>query len=403
MQVPVRRADFTSLRPSKVRVAIATRAASATRKARLCCAGLLAIGGCFLSAAKASAQSTPRFSLNWVRAAGAEDCASSVQIAAGVERIVGPVFGSPAEAERVVEGLVERKGSPAMLHVRTRVTDAQGRVIGERILESAALDCLTITPSIVLVVALTIDSEVSSAGLPHELVAQLSAASGDDPARSLLAELEANAPVRTTPAPTVAPDTPPKAAVRPATLTPAVRRPPRLGADLTLDSALGAGMQPHVAIAVGASARLRTPWPLSIELGTLYWTRNGTAPPAANGEQVEIVFRGAQAGLFACAQPWERGSFRFGLCAGAALGLRFVQTPSFASGDSAAHLYGAPVASVEIQYAVRGPWFGALQQSVATPLPRASYAYADSQGMPHPVFTSSAVAVWTSLKIGIRL
>lgn len=95
-------------------------------------------------------------SLSWVRMPGAEGCLASAPLARAVEdQLDRHVFVSAADADLAVEGRAERvdDGWRAVI----QVTDAEGAILGERTLESAAEACDELGEMATVAVALMID------------------------------------------------------------------------------------------------------------------------------------------------------------------------------------------------------------------------------------------------------
>src|SRR4051794_39124464 len=72
------------------------------RVSRMFCVFYLLVFG---MPADAAAQA---WGLHWTRAAGAEGCIDPTSLARRVEALTGPVFRSPSESERFIEGIIER-------------------------------------------------------------------------------------------------------------------------------------------------------------------------------------------------------------------------------------------------------------------------------------------------------
>ncbi|MFZ5897011.1 MAG: hypothetical protein ACOY0T_38490 [Myxococcota bacterium] len=104
-----------------------------------------------------------RFRLGWARAAGAEGCVEQQRL----RQLVAARLGRDpfdADAERSIEGVVERRGGRFSLQLVVR--EADGVSLGERHLESAGEDCSELTEAAVLAVALTIDPNAPAVDPP---------------------------------------------------------------------------------------------------------------------------------------------------------------------------------------------------------------------------------------------
>lgn len=353
-----------------------------------------------MPAARAQPGTAPTFSLNWVRAEGAEGCASSQQLARAIEQLLGPVLRTPSEAQLAIEGSVTqtRKG---VFEMRTRVMTPQGEVLGARTLERAADDCAALTPAILLVLTLTLDPDAAAHGYPTELLARI--ASSEDPAAALLAELNAAPakakqaePVNIAPV-KVAVSTPPPAPV------PAAKR-----AEATFEAALQAGpamalaLLPSVSAGANLVVQLSTPWPLALLLGGAYWAPSSIDLNTSSGPK-QARFSAAHGQLSACIPVLPKSSWQLLTCVGGVIGLRWVDASALANETHAKRLYGGPSVQLSLRYALSERWFAALDVSAALLPRRDTFTYADIKGEDQALFEPSLASGWSSLGVGVRL
>jgi hypothetical protein len=113
-----------------------------------------------------AAADADRFALAWVRAAGAEVCPSSPELARLVEATVGIPLTTSTQATVLVDGLVAPKPGGGF-RVLIRATTADGQPVGERRLESDDARCSDVTRSTLLVLAVMINPDAASLGLPE--------------------------------------------------------------------------------------------------------------------------------------------------------------------------------------------------------------------------------------------
>src|SRR5687768_5565631 len=93
--------------------------------------------------------------LSWARGVGAEACATEEVVASEVQARLGrDPFGAAAPTHRI-EGLVTRDGATWRALIVVRLAD--GTLVGERSLESAATSCASLDAASALAVALVID------------------------------------------------------------------------------------------------------------------------------------------------------------------------------------------------------------------------------------------------------
>jgi len=147
---------------------------------------LLACAWLWLVASAAQAQSgAERPSLNWVRGAGAESCASPGVLAAQVEEWLGPVFVPPAHATLTVEGQVLH--TREAFEARITMSRGEGKLLGERHLRVEGADCTALKLQAAFVIAVTLDPSATLDALSPEVEAML--AQTEDPGELLKQEL----------------------------------------------------------------------------------------------------------------------------------------------------------------------------------------------------------------------
>ena len=224
----------------------------------------------FSTCASAYADSSaPTFSLNWVRHAGAEQCASSQHLARAIEQLLGPILRSPAEAELSIEGTIAQP-APGVFEMQMRVLSPQGELVGARSFRRKAVECSALTPAIVLVLTLTLDPNAAAHGFPTEQLARIS--SPEDPATTLLSELNAQPPTPVAVAPSP-PRVPAQRAAPPINDQTVSSAPPRWHGALQLGPSVAFALLPRVAGGVGLGSELVSPWRASLLLGLSYWAR----------------------------------------------------------------------------------------------------------------------------------
>jgi hypothetical protein len=132
---------------------------------------LVAVAACAvgpLCAERASAQRLLHPALHWSRGRGAEACIDPRSLAERVEAITGPCLVAASVADVSIEAHIEQ---PALdrFALRVTVTQLRGRGSGERFLSFTTSDCRSLDRAIALVIAVLIDPDSGSEGLPAEL------------------------------------------------------------------------------------------------------------------------------------------------------------------------------------------------------------------------------------------
>jgi hypothetical protein len=132
---------------------------------------IVAVAACAvgpLCAERASAQRLLHPALHWSRGRGAEACIDPRSLAERVEAITGPCLVAASVADVSIEAHIEQPASDRFA-LRVTVTQLRGRGSGERFLSFTTSDCRSLDRAIALVIAVLIDPDSGSEGLPAEL------------------------------------------------------------------------------------------------------------------------------------------------------------------------------------------------------------------------------------------
>jgi hypothetical protein len=279
--------------------------------------------------------------LSWLRDDGAELCISVQELASRVEQRLGkPVFVGASSATLHIEGRIARRPGGGF-RVHLTASDAGGKVLGHRTLDASSADCRALDESLVLVIALAVDSSGGFVALPEGL------SEAGDPAASLLADLQSAPPVQAAAPAVPAPPTP-----APPAPAKALARDPRDRLQLRLGVlALGElGLVPDVGIGLGLEPQLIVPgdWLISLRgSGVL-----------ANTESIEgggqVAIGALLAALGACT---PQASFSWGGlrgCAGARAGILSIEATDLEQPRSPRRLLLDPWLAGEISWPIGG-------------------------------------------------
>jgi hypothetical protein len=132
---------------------------------------LVAVAACAvgpLCAERASAQRLLHPALHWSRGRGAEACIDPRSLAERIESITGPSLVAASVADVSIEAHIEQPASDRFA-LRVTVTQMRDRGSGERFLSFTTSDCRSLDRAIALVIAVLIDPDAGSEGLPAEL------------------------------------------------------------------------------------------------------------------------------------------------------------------------------------------------------------------------------------------
>lgn len=126
--------------------------------------GVLVGGWLAPALAVAAPAEKPTAVLSWVRAPGAEACASLAEVAARVNARLGrPVFVAPTEAKLLIEATITEDRESGGFRVRIVLNSDAGAPLGTRDLGVPGDDCRAATDTAALAIALMIDPDAAAA------------------------------------------------------------------------------------------------------------------------------------------------------------------------------------------------------------------------------------------------
>ncbi len=316
-----------------------------------------------------AAADNAKLRLNWVRGQGAERCASGDALTDALRASIEP---SHEHAPPVsIEGLIEMDARQGGFRAHFSVLDAAGQVLGKREIYSPERDCKRATPAVLLVLSVLAELAAADRDAPLPLVDQARDAESPFSQQSVAAS------------------------------EPTSAEPWRLQPLAATGFAFG--MSPEASFGVVVGADLHTPSVMSGAFRVMYWPAGQSSFERANGRLGAIDFQVLQAELAACLPVGAPRDFRFEVCWGPTLLMRYVR------------LIGLPVqhpslrstlglsATVTLAYALSRRWKVQLMSSLIGLSRRDSYVYADTAGEARQVYRESAVAAALSLGFGVLL
>jgi hypothetical protein len=318
--------------------------------------------------------------LNWIRLPGAQGCIAAAELSERVERrLERPVFVVDGVALLSVDGAVQPLATG--FGVRLALSDRAGRVLGERTLQSADLDCRKLDEALVLVIAVML--------YPRGFLNANSGMALDATSTRLLRELFHDEPDQLEPSESVAAAHP---AALPATntlagapvddvtlSTPEPQRSPARGSDLVSASAVGVLAVGYLPAAYFPEQQLR----------------------AAHLTSGTSAFGLSQVAAAVC--PWQVGrELRAQLCGGLALGLLHVASVGYVHGsihESDAMLDAQ--ALFDFQWHLFDHTLLQLGAGLALPLIQHSYAYQGLDGRAQPLSRTAQLSGHVALGLGV--
>jgi hypothetical protein len=354
-----------------------TRTVRAWRRRLLALAAALAAAPA--SGAAQDDHALPRAALSWVRTDGAEPCIGPTELASRVEEVIGHRVWVPAtEAELAVEGWIAavREGEQSFFEARVQVSDADGQILGRRVMRAPWHDCRLLDEHLALIIALAID--------PGEDVAwdagpgfAPSAAEGEG-AQMLAAPQQEGTPTSDG-----------DAKVRARAKESAASSAPALHAGF----ALGYGQVPGIGAGLVLGVR---DWPRTLPLvaEATVWM---PARPSLEDTLGHIRYWHADLGLQAC--PLRAVGTRVSLqaCGGVRMALTAARPRGFRQDLDATRLDAGPALSLRLHGWVTESLGIAVDAGLAAPFPRTTFAYLDATGVEHVAFRVPPVRAWVSI------
>ncbi len=350
------------------------------------CAGAAAL----LFGEEGSAEQTAHtFALNWVREAGAEACVSSQALARMLEQVVGPVLRQPSDAGFAIEGTIRKAAVSDGWLARIRVSDGDGDVLGERELKNNERLCSTLTPSVLLVLAVIIDPDAAHRGLPDAVVQQLSREAASENAT---ADARSSAPAEEAPEPYDAAE--PRPPVGRELAHAPVENTPSWPVHLLAGWLVGTGILPSTSSGPSLALRVEKPQLGSLTLFGTYWLPVSQAFESPRALDSEIRFQAAHASLSACRSALSSGRLSLQGCLGFTAGSRWVRAEALSERRDPSRLFLGGVLAAELDVQLTRNWFVFLSASAALVLPHARFTYAQYGGGERVLFETRALSGW---------
>ncbi len=339
------------------------------------------------------------FSLNWTREPGAKACISSEALRRLLQESTGVELLEPAETNLKLEGVVRHESDPPRWFAHVRIASREGEVLGERYLDSAGLLCSSLTPSLILVLAMVVAPELAGRALPPTVLAEIA-----EQARAEELDFSASTePAR--PQPAQQPQSPGSSSVQVSKRDMSLVDPDlkRRGPVFSAGLSIGTEFVPSstAGLTLGFGVPLLKTW--SIQLNASYWEKSMvpvTGPRTLGGG---VVFQSGLANLGLCRRFAKIQQYHAAACFGAALSFRATSAEALTHRSDRARPYAGPTASVELGFELAQSWFLLSQLGVATLLPRHRFVYADVDGGNHVLFHPGLISGWLALGLAKEL
>jgi hypothetical protein len=336
-----------------------------------------------------------RYRLRWVREGGAESCVSG----AALERLLDRVLEARnASHERawLLEGVAEPAPPPLRYALKIAVRDPEsGEVVGERTLTTADERCSVLTEALLLVLAMSVDPEVSHDGLPPSVTEELQR----DPQATAAVGSAPTEPYQPAPMPRAAPSRPratPSQA--PITERPRPNEPRVFGA-----FEVSAGILPRLAAgaSLGGSVPLRRGWSLSLALHGLLPQTVGLEPSAYLLDS-GIQLAAGQLSTALC-RPLFGDRLQLAACGGVGAGLRWVDARALGTRLNPLQPFFGPALGAECVFRVQSSWFVMAGVTAQVTLGQGRLTYQDHLRQTHVLYDPPPLSARSWLGLGAYL
>jgi len=332
-----------------------------------------------------------RYRLRWLREGGAESCVSGAALERLLEQVLG-VRGERSSSPVLLQGVAQVAAPPLRFAMRVTVRDEKtDDVLGERELTTVEAKCSTLTPALLLVLAMSVDPDAGRDGLPPAVTEELRrgreedvdvwpAASPASPASSASLTVATNG-TRWREGPPSGRANAPNAGHADSAHDP-VPDGARWGSEPRVFGALtmSAGVFPALASGaeLGGRVPLRRGW--SLAFSVLGWLPQVVALPASPYLQDEGVQVAAGQLSAALCQPLFGARFQLGVCGGVFGGLRWMSALALGSRDNPTRPFYGPILGIDGTFRVAASWFAAGGITAQASVPRDRFTYREHLG-----------------------
>lgn len=341
-----------------------------------------------------------RYRLSWTREGGAEGCASGAALSRLLEQVLGAHSTPGGSTPVLLEGVARVAPAPLRFAVRVAVRDAQSNeILGERELTTAEEQCSTLTPALLLVLAMSVDPSAGREGLPANVAEELKRTRDED------VDVWPASP--TTKAPQPAPVTPaaPRAAEAPTARKPPVATAapgaPESREELQIFAAFAASTGVLPALAPGAGLGVGVPLRrgFSLSFALFGWNpQTVELPSSAFLDEAGVDIAASQLSGSLCHGVLGTGP-RLALCAGFDLGLRWVHAQALSNENNPTRAFFGPELALQGSWQLGSSWALGAGAAAQAQLRRDRFTYEDHDGLPRNWFHPDRVAsrFWISV------
>jgi hypothetical protein len=344
-----------------------------------------------------------RYRLSWTREGGAESCASGAALSRLLEQVLGAHAAQPGSAPVLIEGVAKAAPAPLRFAVRVAVRDAQtNEIIGERELTTSDEQCSTLTPPLLLVLAMSVDPSAGGEGLPANVAEELKRTRDEDvdvwPATTATTPRPTPTTAALAPRPMAMPSPRPANAEEP----PARTAAPESAQQLQVFAALAASTGILPALAPGAGFGLGLPLRrgFSLSFALFGWNPQTVVLPSSaflDSAGVDIAASQLSGGM--CHAVVGHAP-RLALCAGFTLGLRWVHAEALTNENNPTRAFFGPELALQGSWQLGSSWVVGAGAAAQGQLRRDRFTYETRDGLPHTWFDPDWLATRFWLSVG---
>lgn len=345
-----------------------------------------------------------RYRLSWVREGGAESCASGAALSRLLEQVLGAQPAPAGATPVLLEGVAKVAPAPLRFAVRVSVRDAQTNdIVGERELTTADEQCSSLTPALLLVLAMSVDPMAGREGLPTAVSEELRRTRDEDVDVWPVAPAATTAPpasVALTPQPV---ETKPRELPRTVPAAPAPRlKSSEATEQLQVFAAFAAstGILPALAPGVAAGLGLPLRRGFAMSFAVFGWNpQTVEVPNSAFLDEGGVDIAASQLSAALCHGVVGTDP-RLALCAGFDLGLRWIHAQALTNENNPTRAFFGPELALQGSWQLGSSWAVGAGAAVQAQLQRDRFTYETRDGLPHVWFYPDRFASRFWLSVG---
>lgn len=334
------------------------------------------------------------YRLNWTREASAGTCISPERLIGVVSLLVGREPAREGEHAIVIEGRATSGDPPARFRVELRVLAPDGEMLGTRVLSTEKERCSALNSSLLLVLALAINPDSVTYGLPAPVAQELMQKDDEENvANTATVEPKDDVPPPNPRATLVA-----SKAIRIERRRFEAHAKRRWSLLTEVGLSMGELPKPSAGLNVGIRRTLSDVYAMSLT-GAVWLPREARGNDTWTSAVGVSVGATHMRGLL-CARGGTDAALQLGTCGGGQFGLRWFSAHGFATQYRSTRLLFGPVLGVYSSARLTTSIILRVSVNLAMQLPRDRFSYADPLGAPVVLSEPTLLACDTSVGLG---